>query len=84
MAYSLFLAFSYAATQPFSLLKPLFWFGAAARAGSKSHNTEIAGAGQPHNKALHPTAYAPVVPPFATVAGELGRCAACARRFCLQ
>jgi len=28
------------------------------------------------NKALHPTAYAPVVPPFAPAAGELGRCVA--------
>ena len=28
------------------------------------------------NKALHPTAYAPVVPPFAAAAGELVRCVA--------
>ena len=28
---------------------------------------------QRHNKALHPTAYAPVVPPYAAAAGELGR-----------
>ena len=28
------------------------------------------------NKALHPTAYASVVPPFAPAAGELGRCVA--------
>ena len=28
---------------------------------------------QRHNKALHPTAYAPFVPHFAPAAGELGR-----------
>ena len=30
----------------------------------------------PHNKALHPTAYAPLVPRFTPAAGELGRCVA--------
>jgi hypothetical protein len=37
---------------------------------------ELEGINKQPNKALHPTAYAPFVPHFASAAGELGRCAA--------